>query len=361
MRKRYLGLVIGLLFSLQAVGQIAFQFVPELNGRTVDGILSCRVVNTGGATLGSLGITVTEKRSGKIMAITVPQFRIMPGSNTIPAAAARAAKIEFGSSALGQFARRNGIMGAGEYEYCFSVNQGPEIPPVEDCFDSDMTPFAAMDLIEPAEREEICEPKPMLSWQPLMPFVPGATYQVLLTEIKAKQTPAEALNYNLPLVNVDGITSSMIQYPAASRELEQGKRYAWQVTAIKDQVVLNRSEVWEFIAKCPTEPSAAKDANGYRDIEDLTKGNFYVAVEEVRFALLNPGIAQRLTYSIQCVSKPGMTIRRLPVIKLSGGRNKVLLDLRNNKSFVDGYSYVMTIQLPGGGVRNLRFLYKAAL
>jgi hypothetical protein len=97
---------------------------------------------------------------------------------------------------------------------------------------------------------------------------------------------------------------------------------------------------------------------GYRDIEDLLKGNYYLATGYVRFSLINSYSEQALKYTVVDVNTPEKRIGHLPKIKLKRGKNKVVLDLTNNSAFKSNYYYLLKIQLPNGTVKTLRFLYK---
>jgi hypothetical protein len=152
----------------------------------------------------------------------------------------------------------------------------------------------------------------------------------------------------------------VLPYPAIAKELEQGKTYAWQVTAYKEQTILNRSEIWTFKVQCKEnkkKPLVIPD-DGYRDIEDLVKGNYYVAVAYLKFALINPYQERPLKYEITSLNNPGKKIKGLPKITLLKGKNKIRIDLFNTDSFNDGNSYLLKLKLPDGTEKSLRFIYK---
>jgi len=178
---------------------------------------------------------------------------------------------------------------------------------------------------------------------------------LVLSEIKTGQNPTEALNYNLPVINQSHIIAPILPYPSIAPQLVKGKKYAWQVTAYKDQTVLNRSEIWEFTVDCQDSVKKVAD-DGYRDIEDLSKGNYYIASRYLKFALVNPYQAQDLKYTILPLNSPDKKIRRLPKLKIISGLNQIKIDLSltNLKS---GEYYVLNAWLPNGSTRSLRFIY----
>jgi hypothetical protein len=160
----------------------------------------------------------------------------------------------------------------------------------------------------------------------------------------------------LPVINQSNIVSPILPYPSIAPQLVKGKKYAWQVTAYKDQTVLNRSEIWEFTVDCQDSVKKVAD-DGYRDIEDLSRGNYYIAAGFLKFALVNPYQAQDLKYAITSLNNPDKKIKRLPKLKLKTGNNQVQIDLTATNSFTDEKYYILKVQLPNGTTKSLRFLY----
>jgi hypothetical protein len=358
--KKFLTL-IALLFSVPALGQVTFQFVPDIYGRNVDGLLNCRILNASGNRSATLTVSVNERKSGSIVTLTTTSFNLSPGLNSIPGTSLKSSNIQFYNNPVSVITRHDHNFPAGDYEYCFTLNfsgSGADLP-VEQCFSYELIPFSELHLSEPYDRDTICEKRPLLSWQPLLPGISGSAYQLVISEIKSGQNAVEALNYNLPVLNQSMISSPILPYPSIARELEEGKSYAWQVTAYKDQTILNRSEVWTFRVGCRENkkpPVMAED--GYRDIEDLARGNYYVAVGTIKFVVLNAYNEQAFKYQIENLNNPGKKIKGMPKVKLLKGKNKILIDLANTDSFTDGNSYIMKLWLPDGTAKNLRFIYK---
>jgi len=352
-------ILILLLLSGRAFGQVTFQFLPEIYGRNIEGLLNCRIINPSGRKTGSLMLTVSERKSGTVMTVKTANFTLMPGVNSLPVAAVRGASFEFYNNPVAVIVRHDHDFPVGDYEYCFTINYAGGDIPSEQCFDYNLVPLAQLHLIEPYDRDTLCNKKPLLTWQPLIPTVQGTTYQLVLAEVKNDQNAVEALNYNLPIINQSHILSPILTYPAIVPQLEDGKTYAWQVTAYKDQTILNRSEIWTFREQCnekKKEPVLSDD--GYRDIEDLVRGNYYIASGAIRFAVTNPYKEAKFKYQIETLNNPGKKIKGLPKIVLATGKNKIMIDLANTDSFIDGYSYLMTVWLPDGTMKNLRFIYK---
>ena len=352
-------ILIQLLIASQTFAQVTFQFIPEINGRTIDGLLNCKIINGSGKKTGSLTLTISERKSGTVMTVRTTSFNLMPGVNSLPLSATRSAAFDFYVNPIAVIIRHDHNFPVGDYEYCFTINYAGGEMPSEQCFDYNLVPFAELHLIEPYDRDTLCDKRPLLTWQPLIPTLQGTTYQLVLAEIKQDQNAVEALNYNLPIINQSHILSPVLNYPPIAPLLEDGKTYAWQVTAYKEQTILNRSEIWTFKEQCnekKKDPVLTDD--GYRDIEDLIRGNYYVASGMIRFAVTNPYKETKFKYQIETLNNPGKKIKGLPKITLAAGKNKIMIDLANTDSFIDGYSYLMTLWLPDGSMKNLRFIYK---
>lgn len=357
---RYILSCLMLFLSVSVFGQVSFQFVPEISGRTVNGLFQCRIMNLNNQKSASLTIAITEKRAGLVCTIKTPDFPISAGNNLLPVSAVKGASIRFADNSIGRFMRQSEYFPEGDYEYCFTLNSNSsENDLSEQCYDYFLTPLAPLSLLEPYDKAKSCDKRPLLTWQPSIPSIDGTYFQLVLAEIKANQNAVEAINYNLPIVNQSGIISPILVYPPSARELEESKKYAWQVTAYKNQTILNRSEIWEFTATCDdTLETPVIIDEGYRDIEDLLKGNFYIAKGEIRFAIVNPYSQHKLNYEISGLNSARKLIKGLPKLELKRGNNKIVIPLRRKNAFEDGKFYVMKITLPNGSNRNLRFTYK---
>ncbi|MBC8054689.1 MAG: DUF928 domain-containing protein [Sphingobacteriaceae bacterium] len=360
---RQLFSILLFIISFPVLGQVSFQFIPELNGRNIDALMNIRVINISGPQTVTLSLIVTERKHGRVVSLKTQPFNLRNGSNNIPPATIRSSKVQFSGNRISTTVEENGVFPEGDYEYCFTINSQPNGPnqnaPVEQCFSYELVPTAPLSLIEPYDKDKICEKRPMLSWQPSFPKIPGSAYQLVLVEIKDRQNATEALNYNLPLISQTGINSPILPYPASAKELIVGKRYAWQVSMYKNQTVLNRSEVWEFTINCKEEEVVPVSNESFRHIDDLAKGNYYIARGYVRFYFDNAYNEKKLIYSIKGITDAKKKLKHLPKLQLHKGRNQISLDLNKIGGFKDGSYYVLTVQLPDGSLRNLRFVYKS--
>ncbi|UCJ06173.1 hypothetical protein KTO58_21230 [Chitinophaga pendula] len=360
MMKRIILLLLVQLSWLTSFCQVSFVFLPEVHGRTLDGLMMTRVVNAAGSQRVILTITVTEQQSGRVLQMRTNPFPLTEGTQSLPPALIRNAKLTFSNNPAATICKQTGTFPEGDYEYCFELtnedkNAGELIG--EQCFNYQLQPFSPLLLMSPGDGDAICDKRPQLYWQPLLPAIAGMQYRLVLTEIKPGQSKVEALNYNTPQVQQMGIPSPMLFFPPGARPLEEGHQYAWQVAAYRGTLLLANSEIWEFTVSCE-DSTKALPVTGYRDLEDLTKGNFYIANGSILFSTHNAYAEGPLPYTITCLTNPELKIKKLPKVRLARGANQIIIDLSDNPSFTDGYFYIMTIQLPSGEQKQLRFLYK---
>jgi len=352
------GLLLSMLTSLRA--QITFSFMPEIQGRTLENIYKVRIANGGGRQTVNLQINVTEAKSGMVVTLRTAPFELMPGMNTVPAGAAYNASVAFGTGKIATVISQSGFFPEGDYDYCFQLFEGAGHNGgllEEQCFSYDLQPFSALQLIQPYEHDTICDTRPALSWQPLIPAITGTMYRLLLVEVKAGQPRAEALRMNLAVINQRQIPLPILLYPSLANPLEEGKTYAWQVAAYKNELLLAESEMWSFTVGCEKAPTAPMP-EAFRTLEDLAKGNFYIARGQILFAFNNTYAENDLQYSIQCLTKSDQQLKKLPAVKVIRGMNHVVIDLSGKSGFVDGYFYIMDVKLPSGEEKQLRFIYK---
>lgn len=74
---------------------------------------------------------------------------------------------------------------------------------------------------------------PVFQWTPvIVPPTYQIKYKIRIAEILQGQTPAQAINANIPHYENNQILSNNFVYPIDALPLEQGKKYAWQIQAI---------------------------------------------------------------------------------------------------------------------------------
>jgi len=345
-----------------AKAQIVVNFSPLIYGQTLDGLVYAQITNSIGLDEEVVEtITVRDGSGVTVTMIKTAPFLLYRGSNVISKAAFTNARFHFGTSYAGSILSQTGRFPEGEYEYCFQTeivsNKPTQIPPVfENCFYLQLQPMTPLMLIQPVDEDKICDKRPSLTWQLPAPIPVDARCRIVLTEVKEKQDIAEAIAFNVPILNQAGIFGNMMMYPTGAPDLVEGDHYAWQVTVYTGRTILKKSEIWSFTVQCNEEQKNPGDS--YRELKETDDGNFYFADKFLRFSFNNPYSKGKLDYSIESLSHPQAAIKKLPALEMNAGLNKYEIDLSENSSFRDNDEYLLRVRLANNRELKLRFIYK---
>ncbi len=357
MKKIFIAVVLlaGVLATAQA--QVNFYFMPDLYARNVDGLGTFQVQNlTGGTISGRVTITVKENitRSG-IVSIILPNTSFAPGISNCPRAAFNNAVFSFSNNRMAAIANQTRSFVPGEYTICFHfVGGGNHGDDYENCFDASIQPLVPINLLIPAEHDHICEKRPAFSWQPPVPFQPSMRFRLLLTEKKNGEA-VENLLMNAPLVLLDNITSTTVNFPSFAADLIEGKTYCWQVVVYQEGVIITKSEIWEFTVQCKEAQTPLTD-DSYRELKLLQNGNYYVTSRMLKFSFRNNYNIKKLNYAITDIEK-AEKIKNLPDVALVPGLNKIDIDI-SDLDLVPGKHYLLKVYPFNEPETEVRFIYQ---
>lgn len=350
------------LFCLQGFAQVQINFQPSIHGNSLDGITFFQINNLANNDFSaSIRIIISEERAGQIAELSSSPFYIKRGITAFNRSITGNMKTKFSSNPVAAILQQTGKLPEGEYEYCYELSPVEEKPGINDyyenCFHYTLQPLSPLLLIDPMDEEKICNPKPAFTWQTPMPVNFSARYRILVVERRDRQSAAEALSYNQPVVNVSGLHEPRMSFPMNIKELEKGKTYVWQIYYSINNMLLTRSEMWTFRIDCDEDTSADGD-DSYREVNSQINGDYYVAAGKLKFAVTNPYNDSDLVYKIVSLNKMDKPVKNLPRLKLASGLNRYELDLTEYRGFEDDQPYQLEIQLPNGQKLYLRFTYK---
>lgn len=343
--------------------QITVQFNPVVNGQSIQTLSMVQLFSVSAqAAEVTVTIKLNELAAGNVMTLKTSPFIIRQGANYIDKSAFSNARFYFSPNYYGTTVKESAKFPEGDYEYCFEVEvlqskDASLLPRYEQCFNYQVQPLTPLLLISPVDLDEMCNKRPSFIWQPPMPLPANARFRLIVTEIKEKQDPIEAITFNTPVINQAEIRTNSINYPVNIPELKEGLRYAWQVTIYTNKMILKKSEIWTFTIKCKEE-NKLLSTDSYRELKETDDGDFYIANNYLRFSLNNPYTSGNLSYAIECISDPKAVIKHLPKLKLLPGLNKYDIDLTDNTSFKTDKEYVLKVFLPNNRLLKLRFIYK---
>lgn len=140
-------------------------------------------------------------------------------------------------------------------------------------------------LVSLPDKDTIDHKHPVFNWY-YAPTPQGRNvirYNFVLAELKKNQSALSGVTVNQPLIRINGVGGFQLVYPYDAPELEFGKRYGWQLEKMVNNVIVEKSEAWEFILYKPIiEPykyvtlSTQPDATQY----EATGGKLYFTLKE---------------------------------------------------------------------------------
>lgn len=340
--------------------QVTMNFLPSIHGQRIDGLYFVRLMNTSGAPwAGTLKIVVHDNDGREIVQITTPRFILQPGASQVDKNTFSKSIIKFSGGYAASILQQTGRFPEGDVEYCFEfigeIKQGGDNNIFQNCFEHFIQPLTPLSLIYPSDGDAICITRPAFLWQPPLPTTPQTRFRIIVVETASEEVAAQSLTNNLPVVNQAGIPGNTILYPGASPDLQQGKKYAWQVVAYQGKAIVSKSEIWTFSIKCDT-PKVVTQSDSYRELKDVAENNHYISQGLVRFAFTNPYRAGDLDYAIVDLRDPNQKFSKLPKVKVNTGFNKIDLDVSKLK-LKDGAQYLLKVRRNGNRWLFMRFIY----
>lgn len=357
--KRIILLLFIVLAAKCSLAQFNFFFVPEVAGRSVDGLGLFQVQNLTGRTLAGRVVIVVRENTRKqhIVTITTPTTNFAPGTFSFPRHVYAGSVFKFANGPYSSIVNQTKSFPPGEYSFCYQFVNADKVSgeEYENCFDAEILPLVPLTLLNPADRDKICQTRPVLSWQPPIPFHPAMKFRLVLTEKKQGES-VENLLINAPLLLLDNITSTTVSYPASRPELKEGRTYCWQVVAHQQNIVVSKSEIWEFTIQCQ-DSARQLFSDSYRELKSLVNGNYYIANRAISFSLINNYSQGKLIYTVIDPANRSQKIRNLPEVKLAAGLNKIDIDLTES-DLVPGKQYLLRVFPFNEAAAEVRFTYE---
>lgn len=238
---------------------------------------------------------------------------------------------------------------SGKFRYCLFViptmnNEGADL-----CEEFDNEANTFLFLINPSDRDTIESKTPILLWNHSDPFnilKQGEMYRLVVVDIKDGQGADAAINVNYPILKLDFLTRHDIQYPFDGYKLLNGKKYGWQVQKVINNVVVNKTEAWEFVIK----PELEQTYNKYVEIRPGANSSTYLASgNKIFFTFNEEYYTSNKKLNITITPENKVALKNIQVkedTKLNQninskevGENKYEIDL-NELAIENGYYYL---------------------
>lgn len=220
-----------------------------------------------------------DAASEPLLTVRTNPFMLRNGLNVAANMNFSIGSVEYGTTSLVTYIRNSNILPTGKYSYCVKViivagnaEEGDQY-----CQELESDVDSYLYLVSPGDRDTINTQYPVLVWNHSDPFNtlgPGEYYRMLVVPLNDGQTADEAVAVNTPLYVKNNLEENQVQYPFDATTLEPGKHYGWQVQLISNDVVINKTEAWEFIEAIDIVPKDVK----YATVRPTLDGAFYPAV-----------------------------------------------------------------------------------
>lgn len=211
-----------------------------------------------------------------ILTVKTNPFRLIAGMNNGFQLNYTIQSTIYSGSGQAQYIRTTHTLPSGNFKYCVSVvaltGEGGD----DFCEDmvSDITSF--LNLVFPYDKDTIDTPFPLLTWMHSEPFnilAQGEYFRMIVVELNSDQGAEAGILSNNPVYYKNYMTTHQQQYPFDAKELEDGRRYGWQVQKISNGTVIDKTESWEFTLR----KSNLKPDNKYATLRKKHDGSYYTA------------------------------------------------------------------------------------
>src|SRR6185312_6129789 len=252
---------------------------------TSHSVFEVNISNSGGKPLQVILQSTIYNAAGQVVCQgkTNP-FTIKGGFNPSASLNFQVAEFSYGSAGQANYVKTSHILPAGNYRYCVElmVLGGNVEPSDQVCDDVQSESFSFLNLVTPYDKDTVNSEYPLLIWTHSDPFsalAPGDFFRIVVTRMNDRQNAEEALQVNQPLFIKDYLTTHQVQYPIDATELKPGEKYAWEIEEISGNVVVKKSEAWEFVMPEPHNPSY----NRYAVLKKTLDAGFYTAIGDKVF------------------------------------------------------------------------------
>jgi hypothetical protein len=236
-------------------------------------------MNPGATVQAVMQAQLMDASNEPLVTITTNPFTLHTGFNIASKMNFTFSSVVYGTTGIVNFIRNSGVLPTGMYNYCVKITTPGNTEGDVDCqeLESDITSY--LYLINPEDKDTVNSPYPVLVWNHNDPFDqlgPGEYYRMMVCPMTEGQSADEAITVNTPVYLKNNLTELQVQYPFDAPALEPGKHYAWQVQRISNDVIINKSECWEFVEPVNLQLQDVK----YVVMKSTVDGSFYEAAND---------------------------------------------------------------------------------
>ncbi len=189
----------------------------------------------------------------------------------------------------------------GSYEICIRLIDF-EIPMTSDgsynvisslCYNFEIQSATPLLLVSPFNDTKVDLAMPLFTWTPVLPSIDGGNYHISLFEILGHQSPFEAIRSQPIFFEERGIFTNIFQYPLATRQLEECRKYVWKVDYETNAGrIITSSEFFVFETVCNEKEKEASDEDEY--IEEPVFHQLFTELKGDYISIKSPVLAFKI-------------------------------------------------------------------
>ncbi|HTN06458.1 hypothetical protein [Agriterribacter sp.] len=262
----------------------------------------------------------------------------------------------------------NGFLPLGNFSVCISFfrhEHGIVSQVAEECDFIEVEPLSPPQLLLPWDEAQETQLNPTFNWLPPAPasFFTNLRYDMDMMEIFPGQSPADAIQQNIPLLHQPEMIATSLLYPVSAPALQYDKQYAWRITAKSNGTVVSRTDVWSFTLKREVDIPRIRTNNlPYSKLVKSDQPAYSLQVDFLKFEYFNE--AGDSTWNIAMYDLDDKNLDTIAFqwdsIPLRPGQNLVNIDLGNNPAFTDKHFYLLELINGRNEKWRLRFEFRRA-
>lgn len=210
---------------------------------------SSTVNNSGVASQAIMEVTLSNAAGVELIYCQTNPFLLPSGTTVFNGSEFSFSQVNVSNIQVAQYIVSSGMLPSGLFNYCLRIytldNEGED----EHCKEIENNSILDLFLVWPADEDSIYNLRPSFIWSHTEPFnllSQGEYFKMVVTEIQNGQSPEAAISTNTPLFFINNLTTHQVNYPVDANSLEPGKSYAWQVTRISGNNIIQATDVWKF-------------------------------------------------------------------------------------------------------------------
>lgn len=216
-----------------------------------------------------------------------------------------------------------------------------------------------LNLQYPYDKEEINNLRPSLFWT-YSGHTSEVTYNVIVKKKGSSKSNTAGFNFGQPVLSVDRVINTDLDFPAELPDLEEGETYLWQVEAFIQNISLGKTDIWEFKIGEPFDISGLPISKSYIDIDEIVGEPLIYVLGTIKLKIIESKKAGSFSYKIVQESKKNKKAKVL-------GKDELIVNMRENYYDIDlkdkyylTHKKKYTIEIKRSGVKDvvrIHFIY----